>query len=35
MFNLYYAYQDHKNIAVYFADQAKIICIEINPLLVH
>ncbi|MGO3018394.1 MAG: ABC transporter substrate-binding protein [Anaerococcus sp.] len=31
-FDLYYAYQDREDIAVYFADQAKKIGIEINPL---
>lgn len=31
-FNLYYAYQDREDIAVYFCDQAKKIGIEINPL---
>lgn len=31
-FDLYYAYQDREDIAVYFCDQAKKIGIEINPL---
>lgn len=31
-FDLYYAYQDREEIAVYFCDQAKKIGIEINPL---
>lgn len=31
-FDLYYAYQDRENIAIYFADQAKKIGIEVNPL---
>ena len=30
-FDLYYAYQDREDIAVYFVDQAKKIGIEINP----
>ena len=31
-FDLYYAYQDREDIAVYFCDQAKKIGIEINPI---